>query len=105
MRIGVEKDVVAEEGLNEAKVTELEHIFFVARGASINCQGRNQMSKNQVLDVHMLLPQVSYTLGIMLVELTARMSEPELFITARDNTTHLVQSSFCNAPYLCHCRF
>ena len=71
MRVGVEKDVVAEEGLNMEKGKGLEYTFFVARGASRGSQGRSPRSRNRIPDIRMLSHQVLCILDIVLAVLTA----------------------------------
>lgn len=72
MRTGAGEDVVFEINPNTAAATEPEHISSAVRGGGRDCLERSQMSRNQVLGIHMPLLQASCTLGRELVGLTSR---------------------------------
>jgi hypothetical protein len=87
--------------------TKPRHIFFAFQEVGIDCLEKNHRSRNRVLDMNMLLLQVRCTLGRELVGSTRgiilgiRCGR----VASKEISSHLVKSSFGNAPYLCHCRF
>jgi hypothetical protein len=105
MRTVVGEDVVVEVDLNMAMVTELGHILFASHEVGIGCLERNQRSRNRVLDIHMLLLQVSCTLDRELVGSTRENRSGTGCRRLHGNATHLIKSSFGNSPYLRDRRF
>jgi hypothetical protein len=85
MRTEVGEGVGVEVDLNMAMATGPGHILVVFREVGTDCLERNQRSRNQVLDIHMLLLQVWCILGREVVGWTREnMSENACCRTASE---------------------